>query len=128
MRLAGLFGEEEALIWSAADLMGGDGSPAEASESEEERRIQMASLRTWREAGNEPLSSYHRQQAVKMFSFLRALGMFFFDATKHFFFSPFKKIHICRSALPSLTKSTVGRYHARNCSTVHQKGIQTIQS
>lgn len=86
--------EEEALIWSAADLMGGDGSPATASESEEERRIQMASLRTWREAGNEPLSSYHRQQAVKVVSFLHALGMFFFEATKHFFFHLLKKIYL----------------------------------
>lgn len=60
--------------------MGGDGSPAAASESEEERCIQMASLRTWREAGNGPLSSYHRQQAVTVYSFfffLHALGMFF---------------------------------------------------
>lgn len=52
MRLGGSTWEEVTLIWSAADLMGGDESPAGASESEEERRIQMASLRTWREAGH----------------------------------------------------------------------------
>lgn len=104
--------------------MGGDGSPAAASESEEERRIQMASLRTWREAGNGPLSSDHRQQAVKVYSFffLHALGMFF-STRQNTFFSPFKNMYICRSALPS-----AGRYYTRNCSTVHRKGVQTIQS
>lgn len=66
--------------------MGGDGSPAAASESEEERRIQMASLRTWREAGNGPLSSDHRQQAVKVYSFFYMRLVCFFRRDKTLFF------------------------------------------